>query len=163
MRARPDLSARNRANAKHGGCADGVETGAYRSWVNLMKRVRGTSTPHDLPSYFWRGIGVCERWLDFANFRADMGERPPGATIDRIDNSKDYEPGNCRWATRVEQARNRRSSRLLEWNGLTLSTAEWAERTGIERHTIGFRIRNGWSVADALTVKPTKANRWRAK
>lgn len=79
----------------------------YRSWRAMMRRCREPGHMK-YPSYGGRGIEVCARWRDFAAFLADMGERPEGCTIDRIDGSRGYELGNCRWATAAEQRRNRR-------------------------------------------------------
>jgi len=96
---------------------------------------------------------VCERWLKFENFLEDMGEPEQGMTIDRADNEGNYEPGNCRWATRKQQGRNTRANRRLTHNGQTLCLAEWAERTGILYQTIHKRICSyGWTVERALTT-----------
>lgn len=86
---------------------------SYRSWDAMRARC---SKPNNIsyPYYGGRGIKVCERWLDFKNFIEDMGERPEGLTLDRIDVNKDYEPGNCRWATGSEQALNKRNT--TPWN-----------------------------------------------
>lgn len=83
-------------------------TGTYRSW--LAMRVRCTDPKHHAwKNYGGRGITVCDRWMEsFENFYADMGDRPSGRSLDRVDNDGNYEPGNCRWATRSEQARNKR-------------------------------------------------------
>lgn len=81
-------------------------SGTYQSWQSMRTRCR------DNVHYIKNGISVCERWGEFTNFLADMGERPDGMSIDRIDNSKGYEPGNCRWATTSEQVRNRKISKL---------------------------------------------------
>lgn len=78
----------------------------------MMRRCTRVNDPR-YPEWGGRGITVCERWLEFPNFLADMGERPPGLTLDRINNDGNYEPGNCRWATRKEQQANRRNSRQL--------------------------------------------------
>lgn len=87
-------------------------TPTYRTWESMIQR---TTNPNRnrFRYYGGRGITVCEQWRDFANFFADMGERPPGTSIDRINNDGNYEPGNCRWATPKEQANNTRRSRRI--------------------------------------------------
>lgn len=84
------------------------ETPTWNSWNNMRDRCLYPSSK-DFHNYGGRGVTVCERWDSFANFLADMGERPPGLTLDRIDTNGNYEPGNCRWTTRLEQARTRRA------------------------------------------------------
>lgn len=128
-------------------------TATYRSWVNMLTRCRNPKATQ-YAGYGGRGIRVCERWLVYENFLADMGEQPTGHTIERIDNEGHYEPGNCRWATREEQANNRRSSRVLEHGGRRETIARWARLSGIDARTIFQRLRRGWPVHRALTVDP---------
>lgn len=130
-------------------------TPTYESWRAMRKRCED-STHHAFSRYGGRGITVCAQWKDFARFYADMGDRPSKRhTLERIDNSKGYEPGNCCWADWHSQARNRRNNRLIAYDGVSATAPEWAERTGIPYYVIKSRIASGWSVSDALS-KPTR-------
>lgn len=125
----------------------------YRAWKAMRSRCSNPNL-REWPLYGGAGITVCQQWGDFAVFLTDMGRRPKGKTsVDRIDRTRGYEPGNCRWATQVEQMRNTRSNRMISWNGETLSLAEWAERTGINYHTLHTRLGDGWTVQRALTLR----------
>ena len=124
----------------------------YTVWAQMRNRCLKAHDP-GYPGYGGRGITLCEAWGDFGVFYRDMGPRPsPDHTLDRIDNNGPYSPENCRWATPTEQARNRRSNRLLTLNGRTLTLAEWGEVTGIPRALLSTRIRRGWSDQEALTT-----------
>ena len=114
-------------------------------------------------NYGARGITVCDRWrYDFKAFLADMGPRPsPNHSLDRINVNGNYEPSNCRWATRKEQCRNTRFNRNLTLGGVTRCVAEWAEITGISAYTISGRVARGWNDERILTT-PARAMTRRA-
>jgi hypothetical protein len=103
---------------------------------------------------------VCSRWKTFDGFLEDMGQRPTkDHTIERMNNDGPYTKSNCCWATRKTQARNRSSTRLLTLNGKTQCYAAWAEEMGLSQNTIYNRLRIGWSVDEALTMRPSPFGR----
>lgn len=115
----------------------------YSSWAGMRSRCRNRNHPR-FKDYGGRGIEVCNRWNLFSNFLIDMGQKPKGYSLERIDNSGNYEPNNCRWASLKEQARNRRTSKKVTFNSQTKTIAEWSELTGINQNTILRRIQRGW-------------------
>lgn len=111
------------------------ETSTYNRWSLMRRRCNNPKHPA-YNNYGGRGIKVCERWNNYDNFLKDMGEAPPGLTLDRIDVNGDYTPENCRWATRSQQARNIRSTRLVTIEGQTYVAADLAEKLGVKTDTL---------------------------
>jgi hypothetical protein len=126
----------------------------YGVWMGMLDRCTRPQSPK-YPRYGGRGIRVCDRWLhSFQDFTADVGDRPPGLTLDRIDNNGHYEPGNVRWATRVAQiinSTNHVKPRLIEFAGEALYVRQWARKLNIPDSTLSARLCAGWGVEKALT------------
>lgn len=142
-RKRPDLTLINIANTKHGQS----KSSTYRSWLSMRQRCLNP-LHKDYPNWGARGIKICERWNDFDNFLKDMGIRPKGKTIGRINNEADYSPGNCRWETSEEQSNNTRVNRYLTFKGKTMTIAQWAKELGMSRQALRYRIEAGWDDED---------------
>lgn len=135
-----------------------TKTITFKSWDSMKQRCLNEKAP-DYHRYGGRGVKICEAWLQsFNNFLKDMGERPEGKSLDRIDVNGNYEKANCRWATRSEQQRNKTTSVKIEWNGVSNVPAEWSEIVKIPAKIICNRIKSGWSAEDALT-KPVRFKR----
>jgi hypothetical protein len=128
----------------------------YNTWLNIKQRCDNPNNP-EYKNYGARGITVCERWREnFDNFRQDMGPRPPRYTVERKDNSGNYEPDNCVWASQKTQGANRRNNKIIEWNGEKMTLTEAALRSGLKRETITYRLKKiGLSVEEALTAPLT--------
>lgn len=126
----------------------------YQIWLNMRQRCQNSKNSH-YAEYGGRGITVCERWEVFENFLSDMGEKPDGMTIDRRDNDGNYEPSNCRWATRKQQSRNHRRNRYITAFGETLLITDAAEKYGIKLQTLIGRLKQPelFTVEQALTTK----------
>lgn len=131
------------------------KTSEYMAWAHMKNRCYNLKDKK-FKDYGGRGITVCNRWLKFENFFADMGKRPSsGHSIDRIENSGNYEPGNCRWATAAEQSRNtRRNTNITNSvTGETLCAAEWSRRLGGSIHLVRMRLNTyGWDEQRAITT-----------
>lgn len=140
---------------KHGHSPREKITKGYSAWINMRQRCTNPQVTK-YGDYGGRGIRVCDRWQDFENFLADMGEPPPGMTLDRIDVNGDYEPANCRWANMKVQQNNRRNNHLLTFNGETHGVTEWERRTTISRHTLLARERLGWPVEEIFSKRDTR-------
>lgn len=115
----------------------------YSTWHHMHMRCYNKAN-RSYKDYGARGITICKRWHNIENFINDMGERPKNQSIDRIDNNGNYCPENCKWSTHREQAQNKRSTRYIE----EICCAEWARIHGFNRHTVNWRIVNGWTIEE---------------
>lgn len=148
--------------SKSCGCMIGVTHGnrrvkktspAYMSWSSMHSRCSNVKDPY-YDKYGGRGIAVCERWKKFEIFLSDMGARPPGHTLDRIDVNKGYSPENCRWATPKTQSRNKRNNHLIDTPSGRVCITQASEIYGIKVQTLRRRLNQGWSIERALLTKP---------
>lgn len=125
-------------------------TPVYQVWRAMKNRCELKSV-ESYQNYGGRGIKVCDRWQSFESFLTDMGPRPKGMTVERNDTDGNYEPGNCRWATRAEQSVNKRNNVHLTANGKTQTMTEWARELGVNHTAIVYRLKQGWPVERAVT------------
>ncbi len=125
------------------------KTPTYVSWKSMIERCTSPRS-RDYPRYGAVGVSVAPEWRKFDRFLADMGVRPDGTTLDRMDGSKGYEPGNCRWASPEEQGFNRKTTIAIEFNGVTDSVSGWARRLGIHRNSMAKRLKK-WPLDKALS------------
>lgn len=118
-------------------------TAIYNSWTGMLDRVRNPNTRR-YSRYGGRGITVCDRWLSFENFYADMGDRPsPDHSLDRVDNNGPYSPENCRWATLEEQNNNKVNNRFASVGGIAMTFARASRALGKYDDYVGLRVRKG--------------------
>ena len=142
-------------NTTHGHATHGISP-TYHTWSGMIARC--TNPKHrDYKRYGKRGITVCERWLNsFADFLADMGEKPEGMSIDRRNTDGNYEPDNCQWADKTAQSRNKSNNRIIEFNGESKTLIEWAESLHISQSTLRERL-DKWTLEKALTTPKIKS------
>lgn len=137
--------------ATHGHARKGNPSRTYISWFQMKSRCLSKKCKA-YKNYGGRGITICKRWLTFSNFLDDMGECPPGLTLERVNNKTgNYEPKNCVWDTRRVQSRNKRNNVVLAFNGKTQIATDWANQIGIDPNTLFARVRLGWDARRALT------------
>jgi hypothetical protein len=121
----------------------------YWIWQRMKQRCFDANTA-EFSHYGARGITVCQRWMTFEDFYADMGPRPYGMTVERINNDLGYGPENCRWATRRDQAVNRTMTQWITHNGETLCMSDWAKKSGVSKALLHYRLNAGWPIEKAL-------------
>lgn len=152
---------RNDEMTKHGATRRSARKDSHEYWIwnTIVQRCTNPNVKNWM-DYGGRGITVCERWLSYEGFIADMGKRPTdGHSIERQDNDAGYSPENCRWATRPEQARNKRNNHFIELFGKRQHLAEWASEYGVDHTLIISRLSRGWSELDAITKPPRAIKR----
>lgn len=127
----------------------------YAIWSGMHNRCYNGNNP-EYPRYGGRGVQVCDRWFELENFVEDMGVPNGRMSIDRIDNNGNYCPENCKWSTAEEQARNRRSNKVLDYLGKSQTMIEWCEELNLDYNSVQLRIQRSWSVERALNTPTEK-------
>lgn len=141
--------------SRHGHTIGRTHSPTYQSWSSMLTRCNNPRSEH-YDRYGGRGVYVCDRWLLFDNFLADMGVRPTGTTLDRRENEGGYTPENCRWADKTTQANNRSNVVTVEINGETRTLSEWCRLLSVSVNTVRARVKSqGMDYATALQ-KPTR-------
>lgn len=144
---------------KHGHSSAAGRSPTYKSWHGMKQRATNPNVAA-AKHYTGRGIDMDPRWSEFTNFLADMGERPKGTTLDRIDNNRGYWKDNCRWATHDEQHSNKRTNVFIEWQGRRQTIQQWSKETGICFATLRYRMDAGWPVERVLSKKRYAKNQF---
>jgi hypothetical protein len=138
---------------QHGHAKDRKLSKEYHTWTSITQRCYNPKD-RNYHNYGGRGITMCDRWRSsFENFYTDMGPAPKNMSIERKDNNGNYEPSNCKWATVKEQGLNRRTTKMLTYNGETKMMKDWAEIVGINYGTLTGRMLRGWTVEEAFSGK----------
>lgn len=153
---------RTNLNLKHGDAFRHNKARLYEVWCAMIKRCENPNDDH-FYCYGGRGVSVCADWHKYENFKAwayangyDDSAGRGQCTIDRIDNNKGYEPGNCRWVDMRAQGKNTRKAKMLTIQGKTKPLTQWAEEKNIRPGTIHSRLRNGWAVEEAVMTAVMK-------
>lgn len=131
---------------KHGHAVRGSKSSTYSTWQAMLDRCNNVNAS-SYYLYGGAGVTVCQDWIDFHKFLCDMGEKPPGKSLDRIDGSEGYSKENCRWATAKEQQRNLRTNVWVTYKGEQFLCGEVAEKLGVSRSMIAYRVKN-WPEKD---------------
>lgn len=140
---------RHNTQIKHGHARRTGKSRAYTAWKNMRARCFVKSNKQ-YKDYGGRGITICKRWHKFESFLGDMGERPSNLTLERIDNNGNYEPKNCRWATRLEQSKNTRKNVFVLHKGSRKHLAEWSRVTGIDHRILSRETKCGRTLGDTI-------------
>ena len=151
-------------NTKHGHASRRHRSGMsreYAAWNAMLSRCYRPNS-NGYQNYGGRGIIVCERWKgSFSDFLSDMGPRPSDRhSLDRINNNGNYEPGNCRWSTKVEQGMNRRTNHIVTLNGVAMPLTMATHKTGTPIERLRSRLRRGWDVSVAVSVDARQGRRY---
>ena len=143
------------SNTKHGDGRHSDRSRLYHVWADMKNRCSSPKC-HAYKHYGARGIKVCDEWMEYEPFRdwSYSNGYAENLTLDRIDVNGDYEPSNCRWATRKEQANNKRGTIKLSYNNITRPLSEWAEKLGVKSSLLYSRLKKGWEI-DAILLTPT--------